>query len=486
MQSVSNTNILMRAQQLSGYINSRGIAGIISLSQQENNPEAFYGENSGFSNTGTDNTLVGINSGYSNNGSNIVAVGKDSAYNNTGSNNTILGKSSGYNNSGANNTLVGINSGYANNGSDIVAVGKDSGYNNTGSNNILLGRSSGYNNSGIETVAIGKNSGYNNNSPYNTMIGNYSGYQASAGYNTMIGYESGLNRSGEASVLIGNGSGRNSSSYGLIAIGLESGANDISVPDSRNVFIGARSGQNNTSGISNTFVGGNSGRSNTTGRYNTFIGKDASIDNSTGSSNIVVGRSSNTTNISNGIVIGNSSSATVNSGIAIGNSLTANQPGFFAKPIRSSVSLTDRTMIYNTSTSEISYSSTKTFVINHPLDKDKLLVHGCLEGPESGVYYRGKGEIINGECKIDLPLYVHFAKDFTINITPIGKPRLMSCSEFIIPDNKTENPHFYAYGEGLFYWTVYGKRDNINVEPDKDKIKICGDGPYKWIDIQNT
>jgi len=32
----------------------------------------------------------------------------------------------------------------------------------------------------------------------------------------------------------------------------------------------------------------------------------------------------------------------------------------------------------------------KTFVREHPLNKDKYLVHACLEGPEAGVYYRGE------------------------------------------------------------------------------------------------
>ena len=35
----------------------------------------------------------------------------------------------------------------------------------------------------------------------------------------------------------------------------------------------------------------------------------------------------------------------------------------------------------------------KTFVIDHPDDENKYLVHVCLEGPEAGVYYRGKAEV---------------------------------------------------------------------------------------------
>jgi hypothetical protein len=85
-------------------------------------------------------------------------------------------------------------------------------------------------------------------------------------------------------------------------------------------------------------------------------------------------------------------------------------------------------MLYNTDTKEILVSSTssstnwnKTFIIDHPDDDSKYLVHACLEGPEVGVYYRGKGEITNNEfVEISLPDYVtNLATDFTVQISPI-------------------------------------------------------------------
>ena len=50
-------------------------------------------------------------------------------------------------------------------------------------------------------------------------------------------------------------------------------------------------------------------------------------------------------------------------------------------------------------------AANKTFRIVHPLDDTKQLVHGCLEGPESGVYYRGEGVTVNGTATITLPDY---------------------------------------------------------------------------------
>ena len=107
-------------------------------------------------------------------------------------------------------------------------------------------------------------------------------------------------------------------------------------------------------------------------------------------------------------------------------------------------------------------------------------MHACLEGPEAGVYYRGKSEIINNNMiTIELPQYVKkLATDFTVQVTPIfnGKLNVLNTSEII-------NNKFSVYGEnGKFHWVVYGKRLSIhNVEPNKGEVKVKGSGPYLWI-----
>jgi len=121
----------------------------------------------------------------------------------------------------------------------------------------------------------------------------------------------------------------------------------------------------------------------------------------------------------------------------------------------------------------------KTFVIEHPTNDNKYLVHACLEGPEAGVYYRGKGEITNNECvEIKLPHYVEkLAYDFTVQITPIYGNKIVTLNS-----SEIENNTFKVYGENAkFHWTVYGNRHDINVEPDKDTVNVKGDGPYLYI-----
>jgi len=128
-----------------------------------------------------------------------------------------------------------------------------------------------------------------------------------------------------------------------------------------------------------------------------------------------------------------------------------------------------------------SWSSVKSFVIDHPKDDEKLLVHGCLEGPEAGVYYRGKGVITNNESvTIELPDYVDkLATNLTVQLTPIYDGNIYKPQYFAgeISGNK-----FDVHGvNGAFYWTIYGQRLSFIVEPNKNEVEIKGDGPYKWI-----
>jgi hypothetical protein len=126
-------------------------------------------------------------------------------------------------------------------------------------------------------------------------------------------------------------------------------------------------------------------------------------------------------------------------------------------------------------------AGSKTFIIDHPLCKSKYLIHACLEGPEAGVYYRGKGEIQNDEfVSVQLPDYVsELASNFTVQVTSIysderDSPNFLEATEVI-------NGSFQVYGKnGKFYWTVYGLRNEIDTEPDKNSIIVKGDGPYKW------
>jgi hypothetical protein len=130
-------------------------------------------------------------------------------------------------------------------------------------------------------------------------------------------------------------------------------------------------------------------------------------------------------------------------------------------------------------------SASKTFVIDHPIHPDKYLVHACLEGPESGVYYRGKGEIVNGtSVEVQLPAYVGALcprADFTVQLTPIYDGIVRTSMLYASEVDPATNS-FHVYGEnGRFNWLVHGKRFDIEVEPNKADVNKHGDGPYTYL-----
>jgi hypothetical protein len=138
--------------------------------------------------------------------------------------------------------------------------------------------------------------------------------------------------------------------------------------------------------------------------------------------------------------------------------------------------------MYNTTTREVVYVSGKTFVIQHPLKEDNYLVHACLEGPETGVYYRGTAVIFNKFIEILLPEYVNtLADNFTVNVTHIFDENIDIEPKTYAATPITNNK-FRIYGPpGRVSWLVHGARGYFNIEPSKSSVNVKGNGPYKWI-----
>jgi hypothetical protein len=84
-------------------------------------------------------------------------------------------------------------------------------------------------------------------------------------------------------------------------------------------------------------------------------------------------------------------------------------------------SLTDSIMQQSGNTLVVAGSikaQTKSFKIQHPLDPNKYLEHGSLEGPEHGIYQRGRASG-KGTVQVDLPDYfqVLSENDISVHIT---------------------------------------------------------------------
>jgi hypothetical protein len=147
----------------------------------------------------------------------------------------------------------------------------------------------------------------------------------------------------------------------------------------------------------------------------------------------------------------------------------------------------DPVLQYNSSQSLAYYTGEKTFVIEHPLNIDKYLVHACLEGPEAGVYYRGSARITSDYKCVEIYLadYVeHLANEFTIHVTPFLSEHVIEPYFPKLIATPVRNGKFKVYSDMVpceFDYLVFGKRKSIEVEPLKALTYVKGDGPYKWI-----
>lgn len=112
-----------------------------------------------------------------------------------------------------------------------------------------------------------------------------------------------------------------------------------------------------------------------------------------------------------------------------------------------------------TLTGTINVQSWKEFDIPHPTKPNHRLVHACIEGPEVGVYYRGK---LMDNNIIELPEYwrgLVDAETITVNLTPHGcyQELFVKTIEWgtkIIIQNNSGGPIDCSY-------VIYGKRKDV-------------------------
>lgn len=102
-------------------------------------------------------------------------------------------------------------------------------------------------------------------------------------------------------------------------------------------------------------------------------------------------------------------------------------------------------------------ATTKSFVIPHPTKKGKKLRYGSLEGPENGVYIRGK----TTERIIKLPAYwtkLVDSESITVNLTPIDKYQQLYVEK--IEKNKVYIKNAASKNINCHY-TIYGERCDV-------------------------
>jgi hypothetical protein len=110
--------------------------------------------------------------------------------------------------------------------------------------------------------------------------------------------------------------------------------------------------------------------------------------------------------------------------------------------------------------------TSKSFLIDHPTQTGKKLMHACIEGPENGVYFRGRSQ----ETGIESPEYWSGLVDInsmTVDVTPIGPnqsiyvERIDDNGDICVGSNTAEALNYF--------YVVYGERKDI------DKLEIVRD-----------
>jgi hypothetical protein len=136
----------------------------------------------------------------------------------------------------------------------------------------------------------------------------------------------------------------------------------------------------------------------------------------------------------------------------------------------------------------------KNFVIPHPQDDDKWLVHACTESPTAGVEYNGTAVIQNYRAIVELPDYFEDLTEVegrTVQVTPMLPPD--GAMYPFIPraiGSVPRDGRFFISSDGLdgtlVAWRVFATRKDAKfpVEPLRAEYERAGDGPYTYLEAK--
>jgi hypothetical protein len=322
----------------------------------------------------------------------------------------------------------------------------------TSSSNLVNNNSSLLSSTNLTLGNISLGTSVVEQSPNAIAIGAQAGQQTQGSDSIAIGAFAGFSNQLLGSIAIGSLAGNEQQGVNSIAIGDNAG---FSTQSDNAIAIGTDAGNMNQ-GVCAIAIGNDSGNINQ-GDYSIAIGY----------------QSGHMDQASQSIVIN-----------ATGQELDGATSGCYIAPIRGGVT-GPQILYYQPETKEITYSSPKSFIIDHPIESEKYLVHACLEGPEAGVYYRGIGQILPSQksTTIYLPEYVDaLASNFTVQITRIMEEDQAEEDLSNLKTSLVKNHSFQVFGRpGKFFWHVYGQRGLFEIEPLKKNVNVKGNGPYKWI-----
>ena len=134
--------------------------------------------------------------------------------------------------------------------------------------------------------------------------------------------------------------------------------------------------------------------------------------------------------------------------------------------------------------------ASKNFVIPHPTDPDRWLVHACIEGPEAAVFHRGESLLDeNGRAAVNLPAYFStLTKPGTesVLLTPVLEAEGDAFGPVAATRVRDNSFTIRAHeARQRVAWLVEATRADVitfDAEPLRARVKVSGVGPYKWIE----
>lgn len=132
----------------------------------------------------------------------------------------------------------------------------------------------------------------------------------------------------------------------------------------------------------------------------------------------------------------------------------------------------------------------KNFVIEHPADPARYLVHATLEGPEGAVYYRGSARLEHGRTEVVLPgyfealtrqegrtvLFTNVDGFDTLAVSTQDGQRIRAGRFIVVSSNPASTQ--------AFDWEVKAVRADgppLEAEPLRERTAVGGFGPYTFI-----
>ena len=448
------------------------------------------GTSAGYNSQKTKAVAIGASAGQTDQDTNAIAIGTSAGSKSQKSDSIAIGKFAGETNqNGA--IAIGAGAGFEDQNKNAISIGNATGTRAQGEDAVAIGQFAGNYRQNKNAVAIGLFAGNVEQSENALAIGKEAAQYKQGACAISLGIQAGLTEQGRCAIAIGESAGTMEQKQNAIAIGLQAGSHK---QYANAVAIGNATGLE-VQGENAVAIGGNAGKQ-AQGVKSVAVGWNAGSLNQ-GSCSIAIGANAGATGQHKNSIVLNASENPLN---------TAAQNTFYVRPVRvvdetAAGQSAMRSMLYDKVTGEVVTATSKTFVIDHPTDVNRYLVHACLEGPESGVYYRGRGQLVDGVARVFLPDYVvvpQFADEFTIHTTPIGRGRrALAVSELRQNDSDGQcffdvyNTDFHdaclhetkhvKNNDGPFHWTAIGRRLSIEAQPVRETTQVLGQGPYRWV-----